>query len=65
MKKEEHIQRAWEHAVTKFGKEGYVAKKDYIENEYREKALKELQDLIEDEEKFFKVADEMYKKYIG
>ena len=36
-----------------------------ILNEYREKALKELQDLIEDEEKFFKVADEMYKKYIG
>ena len=65
LKKEEHIQRAWEHAVTKFGKEGYAAKKDYIENEYRKKALKELQDLIDDKEKFYKVADEMYKKYIG
>lgn len=62
---EEHIQRAWEHAVSKFGKEGYAAKKDYIENEYRKKALKELQDLIDDKEKFYKVADEMYKKYIG
>ena len=62
--KEEHIQRAWEHAVRKFGKEGYAAKKDYIENEYREKALKELQDLIDDKEKFYKVADEMYKKYM-
>jgi len=35
--KEEHIKKAWEHAVTKFGKEGYAAKKDCIENEYREK----------------------------
>ena len=62
--KEEHIQRAWEHAVTKFGKEGYAAKKDYIENEYREKELKKLQELIEAKERFFKVADEMYKKYM-
>lgn len=62
--KEEQIKRAWEHAVTKFGKEGYAAKKDYIENEYREKALKELQDLIDNKEKFFMVADEMYKKYM-
>lgn len=62
--KEEHIKRAWEHAVTKFGKDGYAAQKDYIENEYREKELKKLQDLIEDKEKFFKVADEMYKKYM-
>ena len=46
------------------GKEGYAAKKDYIENEYREKELKKLQDLIEDKERFFKVADEMYKKYM-
>ena len=36
----------------------------YIENEYREKELKKLQDLIEDKERFFKVADEMYKKYM-
>jgi len=63
--KEEHIQRAWEHAVTKFGKEGYAAKKDYIENEYREKELKKLQELIEAKERFFKVADEMYKKIYG
>ena len=40
------------------------SKKDYIENEYREKELKKLQDLIEDKERFFKVADEMYKKYM-
>ena len=62
--KEEHIKKAWEHAVTKFGKEGYAAKKDCIENEYREKELKKLQDLIDDKEKFYKVADEMYKKYM-
>ncbi len=62
--KEEHMQRAWKYAVSKYGKEGYAAKKDYIENEYRKKALKELQDLIDDKEEFFKVADEIYKKYI-
>ena len=58
------MQRAWKYAVSKYGKEGYAAKKDYIENEYRKKALKELQDLIDDKEEFFKVADEIYKKYI-
>lgn len=62
--KEEHIKKAWEHAITKFGKEGYAAKKDYIENAYREKALKELQDLIDNKEEFLKVADEIYKKYM-
>lgn len=55
------LDRAYEHAVKKYGKQGYAVHKYYVEDKKYSEYLKELQSLIDDKEKFFKRAKEVLK----
>ena len=50
---EQQLQRIYEHAIKKFGKNGYAVKKYYVEDEKYFKYLNELQKLINNKEEFF------------
>ena len=48
----------------KFGKNGYAVNKYYVKDDKYEKYLKELQDLIENKEEFYKKAENILKQMI-
>ena len=60
----EQIDRAYDHAEKKFGKNGYAVNKYYVKDDKYEKYLKELQDLIENKEEFYKKAENILKQMI-
>lgn len=62
---QQQLDKVYNHAIEKFGKNGYAVSKYYVEDNKYEKYLKELQDLIEDKEKFYEKARKVYKKVIG
>lgn len=56
---EEQLERVYEHAQNKFGKNGYAVNKYYVKDEKYAKYLEELQELLEDKEVFFKKCREV------
>lgn len=60
--KQQILERAYEHAIEKFGKNGYAVKMYFVDDEKYEEYLKKLQDLIDDKEQFFEIANKMYEK---
>lgn len=60
----EQIDRAYDHAEKKFGKNGYAVNKYYVKDDKYERYLKELQDLIENKEEFYKKAENILKQMI-
>ena len=48
----------------KFGKNGYAVNKYYVKDDKYERYLKELQDLIENKEEFYKKAENILKQMI-
>lgn len=60
--KQQILNRNLEHAIEKFGKNGYAINMYYVnDNKYNE-YLKKLQKLIDNEEEFFKKSNEIYDK---
>lgn len=57
--KEEQIERVYEHAQNKFGKNGYAVNKYYVKDEKYAKYLEELQALLENKEEFYKKCREI------
>lgn len=62
LNKRQQIERAYEHAVEKFGINGYATITQYVENKAYDNYLKELRDLIQNREEFDKKASEIYDK---
>ena len=60
----EQIDRAHEHAIKKFGKNGYAVNKFYVKDDKYSQYLKELQDLIENKEEFYKKCNSVLKEII-
>ena len=54
----EQIDRAYDHAEKKFGKNGYAVNKYYVKDDKYEKYLKELQDLIENKEEYHEKSED-------
>ena len=59
-----HIKSKYDHAEKKFGKNGYAVNKYYVKDDKYERYLKELQDLIENKEEFYKKAENILKQMI-
>ena len=59
---DELIEHSYNHAIKKFGKNGYAVKKFYVEDDKYEKFLKELQDLIDDKQAYIKRAKVVLEK---
>lgn len=59
---EQQIDRVYEHAIEKFGKNGYAVNKYYVQDDKYAKYLQELQDLIEDKDKFYEIAKKTYQE---
>lgn len=62
---DEQIDRAYEHAVVKFGRSGYAINKFYVKDEKYSKYLNDLQDLIEDKDRFYSKCDLILKELIS
>lgn len=61
---EEQIDRAYEHAIKKFGKNGYAVNKFFVQDDKYSKYLIELQDLIENKDEFYKRCNSVLKSII-
>lgn len=59
---EQQIERVYEHAIEKFGKNGYAVNKFYIKDEKYNNYLKELQELIENKEEFYKKTKKVFEE---
>ena len=53
---EEAIKQSYNHAIKKFGKEGYATKKFYVEDGRYKKFLNDLQSLIHNKKEFYRLA---------
>ena len=65
LNEEEQIQKVYEHAIDKFGKNGYAVTKFFVKDEKYSKYLKELQKLIDNKDEFFirvRVVNNIVKK---
>ncbi len=61
---EKQIDRAYEHAIKKFGKNGYAVNKFFVQDDKYSKYLIELQDLIENKDEFYKRCNSVLKSII-
>lgn len=59
---EQQIERVYEHAIGKFGKNGYAVNKFYIKDEKYNNYLKELQELIENKEEFYQKTKKVFEE---
>jgi len=57
----EMIEHSYEHAIKKFGKNGYAVKKFYIEDKKYQAFLDELQALIDDKNEYVRRANDVLK----
>lgn len=62
LNKKQQIERAYEHAIEKFGINGYATRVQYVENKAYDNYLVELRKLIYKKEEFNKKAEEFYEK---
>lgn len=53
---EEAIEKSYNHAIDKFGKNGYATKKFYVEDKRYQKFLNDLQYLIDNKDEFYEAA---------
>ena len=53
---EQAIEQSYNHAIKKFGKEGYATNKFYVEDTRYKKFLNDLQYLIDNKEEFYRLA---------
>ena len=60
--KKESIERSYQFAIKKFGKNGYAIKKNYVEDLKYKKFLKDIQYLIDNKEVFMELASQIYDK---
>lgn len=58
---DEQIQRVYEHAIKKFGKQGYAVNKYYVEDKKYFEYLQELQRLIDNKDEFFDMCKKVLK----
>ena len=56
------MNRSLEHAIEKFGKNGYAINMYYVDDNKYNEYLKKLQKLIDNKEEFFKKSNEIYDK---
>lgn len=59
---EEAINQSYNHAIKKFGKNGYATNKFYVEDDKYKKFLNDLQKLIENKEEFYRLAKIVFKE---
>lgn len=59
---EEAINQSYEHAIKKFGKEGYATNKFYVEDNRYKKFLNDLQSLIDNKKEFYRLASIVFKE---
>ena len=59
---EEAIKQSYNHAIKKFGKEGYATDKFYVEDNRYKKFLNDLQSLIDNKEEFNRLAEIVFKE---
>ena len=52
----EAINQSYNHAIDKFGKNGYATKKFYVDDKRYQKFLNDLQYLIDNKDEFYEVA---------
>lgn len=62
LNKEQQIERAYEHAVDKFGINGYATRVQYVENKAYDRYLTELRKLIDNREEFDQRAEKVYEE---
>ena len=62
MDKNQSIERSYQFAIKKFGKDGYAVNKSYVEDLKYKQFLKDIQYLIDNKEKFVELADFIYDK---
>lgn len=60
--KNESIERSYEFAIKKFGKNGYAVNKSYVDDLKYKKFLEDIQYLIENKKLFIKLAEVIYDK---
>ena len=60
--KNESIERSYQFAIKKFGKNGYAVNKSYVEDLKYKKFLEDIQYLIENKKLFIKLAEVIYDK---
>jgi len=58
--KNESVERSYQFAIKKFGKNGYAVNKSYVEDLKYKKYLEDIQYLINNKESFIKLADLIY-----
>ena len=59
---EEAIEKSYNHAIDKFGKNGYATKKFYVDDKRYQKFLDDLQYLIDNKEEFYEVAKTVFNE---
>lgn len=59
---EKAIDQSYNHAIKKFGKEGYATNKFYVEDTRYKKFLKDLQYLIDNKQEFYRLAEIVFKE---
>lgn len=62
---DQQLDKVYEHAVEKFGKNGYAVDKYYVQDDKYTKYLQQLQDLIEDKERFYEIARKTYNEILS
>jgi len=62
---EEAINQSYNHAIKKFGKNGYATNKFYVEDDKYKKFLNDLQSLIDNKEEFYRLAKIVFKEEKG
>lgn len=59
---EEAINQSYNHAIKKFGKNGYATNKFYVEDDKYKKFLNDLQKLIDKKQEFYRLAKIVFKE---
>ena len=62
MDKAEAINQSYEHAIKKFGKNGYATNKFYVEDDIYQKFLDDLQYLIDNKDEFIRLANIVFNE---
>jgi len=63
--KEQIISDSYEFAIKKFGKSGYAVDKTYVNDIKYKQYLKDLQYLIDNKNKYYEIASQVYEELIG
>ena len=56
------IDKSYDHAIKKFGKNGYATNKFYVDDKKYKKFLKDLQYLIDNKDEFYTLAEIVFNE---